>query len=112
MKHTYTVEESDKADHESGLELIRVLRLKKQRHNGRYDLTHGDKTPCGVFRTVRGICMSHAELNAAELLATLERLASLADEGVVMRHETGKPTWSFIDEVKKQARAAITKATK
>lgn len=48
---------------------------------------------------------------APELLAALERLASIADEGSVMRHETGKPTWSFIDEVKQSARAAIAKAT-
>lgn len=48
---------------------------------------------------------------APELLATLERLLSIANDGAVMRHETGKPAWSFIDEVKTQARAAITKAT-
>ena len=48
---------------------------------------------------------------APELLATLERLLSIANNGAVMRHETGKPAWSFIDEVKTQARAAITKAT-
>lgn len=48
---------------------------------------------------------------APELLATLERLLSIANDGAVMRHETGKPAWSFIDEVKTQARAAINKAT-
>ena len=55
----------------------------------------------------------NAQLIAAapELLATLERLLSIANDGAVMRHETGKPAWSFIDEVKTQARAAITKAT-
>ena len=47
---------------------------------------------------------------APDLLAALERLANIADEGAVMRHETGKPTWSFIDEVKQSARAAIAKA--
>lgn len=62
------------------------------------------------------IALAHpmnAQLIAAapELLATLERLLSIANDGAVMRHETGKPTWSFIDEVKTQARAAITKAT-
>ena len=48
---------------------------------------------------------------APDLLAALQRLASIADEGAVLRHETGKPTWSFIDEVKQSARAAIAKAT-
>ena len=48
---------------------------------------------------------------APDLLAALERLANIADEGAVMRHETGKPAWSFIDEVKQSARAAIAKAT-
>ena len=61
----------------------------------------------------RGEQESNARLIAAapELLATLERLLSIANDGAVMRHETGKPAWSFIDEVKTQARAAITKAT-
>ena len=48
---------------------------------------------------------------APDLLVTLQRLASLAAEGVAMRHETGKPTWSFIDEVKTRADEAINKAT-
>ena len=54
--------------------------------------------------------LSGAYAIAPELLATLERLARIADEGAVMVHETGKPTWSFIDEVKQSARAAISKA--
>jgi hypothetical protein len=104
MKHTYTVEESDKADHESGLELIRVLRLKKQRHNGLYDLTHGNKTPCGVFRTVRGLCMSQAELNAGELL---EALRFYAQMGTV----SPATDEAIIEDCGDIARAAIAKAT-
>ena len=109
MKHTYTVEESDKADHESGLELIRVLRLKKQRHNGLYGLTHGNKTPCGVFRTVRGLCMSHAELHAED---TTKALKALYDHITDPRNRAACSSGILISlQLIEDTQEAITKAT-
>ena len=48
---------------------------------------------------------------APDLLAALEQLKALAEEGVIHRNETGKPQWSLTDEIKNITRAAITKAT-
>jgi hypothetical protein len=52
-KHVYTVAPEDQADHEIGLELIRVLNLRIKRDNGRVETSHGDKYPCGLARTIR-----------------------------------------------------------
>ena len=45
------------------------------------------------------------------MLATLQALLRVAEEGAVMRHETGKPQWSLIEHLKLETRAAIAKAT-
>ena len=50
------------------------------------------------------------ESNANVLLEALRRIAKLAESGVVIRHETDKPTWYANEEIAKIARAAITKA--
>lgn len=44
---------------------------------------------------------------APELLRALRQILAIAESGVVLRHETGKPTWSAGDETAKIARAAI-----
>jgi hypothetical protein len=67
----------DQADHDLGLELIRVLRLKRKRDNGRIETTHGDKTPCGLARTVRHLSASPLEKAAPELLEALQAAAEL-----------------------------------
>ncbi len=102
--------------------------MSTQHTPGPWELSEGDtslwaKSPLGARVRISNI-IKHLPINginhaanarliaaAPELLATLERLLSIANDGAVMRHETGKPAWSFIDEVKTQARAAITKAT-
>lgn len=55
----------------------------------------------------------HARLIAAapELLQALADILEISQGGVVMRHETGKPTWSAMDEMTKLAQEAILKAT-
>lgn len=45
-----------------------------------------------------------------ELLAALEALHAVGKEGVAMRHETGKPTWSALEETKKLTQAALIQA--
>jgi len=45
-----------------------------------------------------------------ELLAALEALHAVGKKGVAMRHETGKPTWSALEETKKLTQAALTQA--
>lgn len=47
---------------------------------------------------------------APTMLKALEELAAIGEGGAVMRHETGKTTWSALDAVKEIARAAIAKA--
>ncbi len=55
MKHDQNITPQDQADHEIGLEIIRVLGLKRKRENGRVETTHGDKNPCGLARTLRAL---------------------------------------------------------
>ena len=56
--------------------------------------------------------IEHARLFAAapELLEALTAILALAEDGVVMRNETGKPQWSLIGALKDITRAAIAKA--
>jgi hypothetical protein len=54
-KHDKNIDPENQADHEIGLEIIRVLGLRRKRDNGRVETTHGDKTPCGLARTVRSL---------------------------------------------------------
>jgi hypothetical protein len=63
------------ADHAIGLEMIRVLNLRRKRDNGRVETTHGDKNPCGLARTVRSIDPGHAAM-----LAALQALAPRAQD--------------------------------
>ncbi len=53
MKHDKNIAPEDQEDHKLGLEIIRVLGLKRKRENGRVETTHGDKNPCGLARTLR-----------------------------------------------------------
>jgi len=53
--HDKNIAPENKTDHEIGLELIRVLKLRRKRENGRVETTHGDKTPCGLARTLRAL---------------------------------------------------------
>ena len=51
-------------------------------------------------------------MNNSHMLTALQRIAALAEEGVIQRNETGRPQWSLIDELKKITREAIDKAEK
>ena len=44
------------------------------------------------------------------LLAALEAVLKTCEDGVIHRHETGKPMWSAFDHMKTITRAAIAKA--
>lgn len=92
----------DLADHETGLEIIRVLNLRRKRDNGRVDTTHGDKNPCGLTRTLRHLC----DPAAPELLAACE--AALAYIIATNPEEHGNPelgrVWGTLE-------TAISKAT-
>jgi hypothetical protein len=83
------------ADHAIGLEMIRVLKLRRKRDNGRVETTHGDKNPCGLARTVRDLDPGHAAM-----LAALQALAPRAQEA----KRFSKTDWEMIC-------AAIRKAT-
>jgi hypothetical protein len=48
--------------------------------------------------------------SAPDLLAALRELLAIGEGGVVLRNETGKPTWSALDAVKSIASEAIAKA--
>lgn len=48
----YTCPE-DWEDDEIGEELIKLLGLKVKRDNGRIETSEGDKSPCGLTRTIR-----------------------------------------------------------
>jgi hypothetical protein len=48
-----TVAPENREDHELGLEIIRVLGLRRSKITGRVETTQGDKTPCGLTRTLR-----------------------------------------------------------
>lgn len=64
MKHDTNIASQDQADHDKGLEIIRVLQLRRKRDNGRVETTHGDKNPCGLARTLRALA-DDGELRAA-----------------------------------------------
>lgn len=59
---------------------------------------------------------ANAEANARAiaalpaLLTALEALHAIGKDGVAMRHETGKPTWSALEETKKLTQAALIEA--
>lgn len=63
---TETVAPEDQADHEIGLEIIRVLELTRKRNNGRVETTHGEKNPCGLTRTLRHLTQTPATRQALE----------------------------------------------
>ena len=70
----HTVEPENQADHELGLEIIRVLGLKRKRDNGRVETSHGDKNPCGLTRTLRSLSASPLEQSAPEMLDALKAI--------------------------------------
>ena len=87
-----TVAPQDQADHELGLEIIRVLGLKRKRENGRIETSHGDKNPCGLARTLRHLSASPLEKHAEELLkiATAYRnllRSSASNDGMVASYQ-------------------------
>lgn len=45
-----------------------------------------------------------------KLLDALEQLKAIGDAGVVMRHETGKPAWSALEETRRITCEALTAA--
>jgi hypothetical protein len=99
----------DLADHEIGLEMIRVLKLRRKRDNGRVETTHGDKNPCGLARTVRDLDPGHAAMLAAlqAALACLENLREV--------QQWDKADGDHIDEAidaRDAVHLAIRKATK
>ena len=48
--------------------------------------------------------------SAPDMLLALRELLAIGEGGVIQRNETGKPTWSAMDEIKRIAGAAIAKA--
>ena len=46
----------------------------------------------------------------SELIAALEAIAKIGEEGVIERRETGKPTWNALDAIKQIAQEAIDNA--
>ena len=69
------------------------------------------RVPAGVDGYSTGEANARLIAAAPDLLAALEQLAKIGDDGVIERRETGKPTWSALDTVKAISRAAIAKAT-
>lgn len=65
---------------------------------------------CRVWQSSLTEANARAIAALPELLAALEALHAVGKEGVAMRHETGKPTWSALEETKKLTQAALTKA--
>jgi hypothetical protein len=103
---TDPVQTQDEADHALGLEIIRVLQLKRKRDNGRIETTHGDKNPCGLARTVRHLSAGPLEKAAPELLAALVRFTDDLEDCY-----GGENQMKHSDATRyRQARAAITKA--
>jgi hypothetical protein len=99
-----TIEPQDQADHDLGLEIVRVLQLRRKHDNGRIETTHGDKNPCGLTRTLRDLSASRLEKAAPEMLAALERLLALSKS-----QEFGSQGVR-LDLIGDTARAAIYKA--
>jgi hypothetical protein len=58
-KYDNNIETANYDDHLLGLEIIRVLGLRRKRSNGRIETTHGDKTPCGLSRTLRDLTQNN-----------------------------------------------------
>jgi hypothetical protein len=98
-----TVAPQDQADHELGLEIIRVLGLKRNRSNGRIETTHGNKNPCGIARTMRHLSAGPLEKAAPELLD----FARLIDCWLIAPDKSKKT----LELIQTKARAAIAKAT-
>jgi len=65
-----------------------------------------------VYFAAPGDTKANAKLIAAapELLEALRECARIGKAGVVQRCETGKPTWSALEEVAKIAVVAIARA--
>lgn len=91
-----TIAPHDQTDHETGLEIIRVLNLRRKRDNGRIETTHGDKSPCGLARTVRGLDPGHAAM-----LAALQTLAPRAQDA----KRFSKADWLLICKAIRKATA-------
>lgn len=81
-------------------------------HRWHVATVHGQREEGEKLACIHGYASANARLIAAapELLAALEKLAALADDGVIQRKETGKAQWSLIDEMKKISHAALAKA--
>ena len=63
-------------------------------------------------RVEKGEAFANATLiaSAPDMLLALRELLAIGEGGVIQRNETGKPTWSALDEIKRIAGAAIAKA--
>ena len=67
---------------------------------------HGQKEAYNNERNANAMLIA----SAPELLDALRELLAIGEGGVIQRNETGKPTWSAMDEIKRIAGAAIAKA--
>ena len=90
---------------------------KKRTANGKTIVCREDSQTVGVPLDVCRVWQSSfTEANARAiaalpaLLTALEALHAIGKDGVAMRHETGKPTWSALEETKKLTQAALIQA--
>lgn len=98
-----------KAQHTPGSERIAEILIPegidRKGHASTITTAWGKKTREGIADLIDN------ETHAPELIEALQKISTLADEGVIQRNETGKPTWSLIDALKEITRPVIAKAT-
>ena len=107
------IDPRDQADHEMGLEIIRLLRLSRKRDNKRIDTVTGDKTPCGLARMLRRLTASPLEKAAPDLLVAFQCLAEKTKRANDIQHsgvEIQSEDWSELYKLTNEAFAVLAKA--
>lgn len=77
-------------------------------------MVHAINAAMPHFKSAMGAPCDHAELALGQLIVerdtlreALKAITEIAASGAVMRHETGKPTWTATGEITKIARMAL-----
>ena len=109
-KHDKGIDPENQTDHAIGLEIIRVLNLKRKRDNGRVKTTHGDKNPCGLSRTLRAITDPQHEENA-QLFAAAPALLEALQVAILRVELANKEGDPILSAWLPEARQAIAQAT-